>query len=163
MGKIRAGIAAKPGARYVLPMPVNLIKTAAGLQEIDQLIARQEPNTFKYNGTHATWAYTRYAPKRAQEILQSGGSIYWIFKNRILARQKILGFEMVEDAGDTWCRIVVEPRIYRTYATPKKAIQGWRYLEAKSVPADRGVYVSGAEEGEPPPEMADELRRLGLL
>jgi hypothetical protein len=144
-------------------MPVNLIKTAAGLQEIDQLIARQEPNRFKYNGTHAAWAYTRYAPKRAQEILESGGSIYWIFKNRILARQKILGFEMVQDQSETWCKIVVEPRLYRTFSTPKKAIQGWRYLEDKSVPADRGVYTSGAEEGEPPPEMADELRKLGLL
>lgn len=144
-------------------MPVNLIKTAAGLQEMDQLIARQEPNKFKYNGTHATWAYTRYAPKRAEEILQSGGSIYWIFKNRILARQKILGFDMVNDGSDTWCRIVVEPRLYRTFSTPKKAIQGWRYLEGKSVPADRGVYTSGAEEGEPPAEMAEELRKLGLL
>ena len=148
---------------YVFVMSVNLFKTAAGLQEIDQLIARQDPNTFKYNGTYATWAYTRYAPKRAAEILESGGSIYWILKNRIQVRQKILGFEMVEDAGDTWCKIVVEPRLYKTLSTPKKAIQGWRYLEGKSVPADRGVYSSGAEEGEPPAEMADELRKLGLL
>lgn len=144
-------------------MTINLIKTAAGLQEIDQLMARQDPNTFKYNGIHATWAYTRYAPKRAAEILESGGSIYWIMKNRILVRQKILGFEMVEEAGDTWCKIVVEPRLYQTYATPKKAIQGWRYLEGPAIPKDRGVYSGGAEEGEPPAEMAAELRKLGLL
>jgi hypothetical protein len=150
-------------ARYVWFMPVNLIKTAAGLQEIDQLIARQLPHKFKYNGTHATWAYTRYAPKRADEILQSGGSIYWIFKNRIQVRQKILGFEMVEEDNDTWCKIVVEPRLYKTISAPKKAIQGWRYLEGTAVPADRGVYASGAEEGEPPAEMAEELRKLGLL
>lgn len=128
-------------------MSVNLIKTAAGLQEIEQLIARQEPNKFKYNGAHATWAYTRYAPKRADEILASGGSIYWILKNRIQVRQKILGFQMIEEAGDTWCRIVVEPRLYKTLSTPKKAIQGWRYLEGDAVPRDRGVYSSGAEEG----------------
>ncbi len=144
-------------------MAINLIKTAAGLQEVDQLIARQEPNKFKYNGVHATWAYTRYAPKRADEILESGGSIYWIFKNRIQARQKILGFVMVEENDVTWCKIVVEPRLYKTFSTPKKAIQGWRYLEGKSVPADRGVYTSGAEEGEPPEAMAEELRKLGLL
>lgn len=144
-------------------MPVNLIKTAAGLQEIDQLIARQAPNIFKYHGTHATWAYTRYSPKRAAEILESGGSIYWIFKNRIQVRQKILGFVVVEEDNDTWCKIVVEPRLYKTLSTPKKAIQGWRYLEGKSVPADRGVYTSGSEDGEPPQEMADELRKLGLL
>lgn len=144
-------------------MSVNLIKTAAGLQDIDQLVARQEPHKFSYNGTHATWAYTRYVPKRATEILETGGSIYWILKNRIQVRQKILGFETVEEADSTWCRIVVEPRLYKTLSTPKKAIQGWRYLEGSAVPRDRGVYISGAEEGEPPPEMAEELRRLGLL
>lgn len=144
-------------------MPVNLIKTAAGLQEIEQLIARQAPNAFKFKSAHASWAYTRYVPKRAEEILSSGGSIYWIFKNRIQVRQKILGFLTVEEANDTWCKIVVEPRLIKTFSTPKKAIQGWRYLEGKAVPADRGVYTSGAEEGEPPAEMADELRRLGLL
>ena len=163
MGKVRTNVAVQALARYLIIMSVHLLKTAAGLQEIDQLIARQMPNKFKYNGTHATWAYTRYAPKRAEEILQSGGSIYWIIKNRIQVRQKILGFEMVEDAGDTWCRIVVEPRLYKTISTPKKAIQGWRYLEGAAVPKDRGVYISGAEEGEPPEEMAEELRKLGLL
>ena len=144
-------------------MAVNLIKTAAGLKEIPELVERQAPHKFKYEGQKATWAYTRYAPKRAEEILQSGGSIYWILKNRILVRQKILGFEMVEEDNDTWCKIVVEPQLWRTLSTAKKAIQGWRYLEGKAVPKDRGLYLTGEDEDEPPPEMAEELRKAGLL
>jgi len=144
-------------------MPVNLLKTAAGLQEIDQLVARQAPNKFKYEGQKATWAYTRYAPKRADEIIESGGSIYWILKNRIQVRQKILGFLMVEEDNDTWCKIVVEPQLHRTLSMPKKAIQGWRYLEGKSVPKDRGMYLTGQNDDEPPAEMYEELRKLGLL
>ena len=144
-------------------MPVNLLKTAAGLQEIDQLIARQADGKMKYKGQNATYAYTRYAPKRGDEIIESGGSIYWILKGRIQVRQKILGFEMVQDKDDTWCKIVVEPQLYLTIAKPKRAIQGWRYLDEKDTPKDRGPYFAGLSDNEPPPEMAEELRKLGLL
>lgn len=144
-------------------MTINLLKTAAGLQEIDQLIERQSHNKFKYQGKSVTYAYTRYAPKRADEIVQSGGSIYWILKNRIQVRQKILGFEMVEETNDKWCKIIVDPQLYLTYAKPKRAIQGWRYLEEADSPKDRGPYFSGLSENEPPPDMAEELRKAGLL
>ncbi len=145
-------------------MALNLLKTAAGLQEIDQLIARQAGNKFRYNGKNATYAYTRYSPKRAEEIIESGGSIYWILKNRIKVRQKILGFEMVREEGENeWCKIVVDPQLYITLSVQKRAIQGWRYLEGKDAPKDKGLYLSGTGEDEPPAAMAEELRRLGLL
>ncbi len=144
-------------------MTINLIKTAVGLQEIDQLIERQSHNKFKYNGKTVTYAYTRYAPKRADEILQTGGSIYWILKNRIQVRQKILGFDVVEETNDKWCKIIVDPQLYLTYAKPKRAIQGWRYLEAADAPKDKGPYFAGLSDNEPPPDMAEELRAAGLL
>jgi hypothetical protein len=145
-------------------MPVNLLKTAAGLQEIDQLIARQAGGKMRYDGKAATWAYTRYMPKRADEIIRSGGSIYWILKNRITVRQKVLGFEMVEEAGEKdWCKIIVDPQLILTIAKPKRAIQGWRYLDEKDTPKDRGPYFAGQSDNEPPPEMAEELRKAGLL
>ncbi len=144
-------------------MPLNLIKTAAGLTEIDQLIERQSGGKTRYKGQAATYAYTRYAPKRALEILDSGGSIYWILKSRIQVRQKILGFEMVEDPQGDWCKIMVEPQLYKTIAQPHRAIQGWRYLLDKDTPKDRGLYVFGAEQDDPPAEMAEELKNLGLL
>lgn len=145
-------------------MPVHLLKTAAGLQELDQLIARQAEHAFRRDGKLVTYAYTRYAPKRAEEIVAGGGSIYWILKNRIQARQKILGFEMVAEEGDRdWCRILVDPQLYQTLAKPKRAIQGWRYLEAADAPRDRGPYFAGLSDNEPPPAMAEELKKLGLI
>ncbi len=143
-------------------MAVNLLKTAAGLKELPELVERQAPHIFKYEGKKATWAYTRYVPKRAEEILQSGGSIYWILKNRIQVRQKILGFEQVVENDDSWCKIIVEPQLWRTLSVQKRAIQGWRYFEGKPVPKDRGLYLSGQDD-EPPAEMAEELRKAGLL
>lgn len=145
-------------------MPLHLLKTAAGLQEIDQLIARQAGNKMRHGSVQATFAYTRFMPKRGEEILESGGSIFWILKNRIQVRQTILGFLMVEEAGShDWCKIVVDPQLYLTIAKPKRAIQGWRYFEAKDAPKDRGPYFAGLSDNEPPPEMAEELRRLGLV
>ena len=145
-------------------MPVHLLKTAAGLQEIDQLIARQSGGKMRFDGKAATYAYTRYMPKRAGEIVEGGGSIYWIVKNRIAVRQKIFGFEMVREEGEKdWCKIVVDPQLYFTIAKPKRAIQGWRYLEDKDAPKDRGPYFAGLSDNEPPPEMAEELRKAGLI
>lgn len=145
-------------------MRVHLLKTAAGLQEIDQLIERQRENRHIWGKHKATYAYTRYMPKRAEEIIGTEGSIYWILKNRIQVRQRILGFEMVEDPAGTWCKIIVDPQLYQTLSVQKRAIQGWRYLEDTAVPRDRGIYISGAPgEDEPPVEMAQELKRLGLL
>ena len=145
-------------------MRINLLKTAAGLQEIDQLIERQRGNRMTYHGKKATYAYTRYKPTRGDEILETGGSIYWILKNRIQVRQKILGFEMVDDPEGTWYQIVVDPQLYQTLSQPKKAIQGWRYLDEKDAPRDRGPYIgANPAEDEPPVEMAEELKRLGLL
>jgi hypothetical protein len=144
---------------------VNLLKTAAGLQEIDQLVERQRGNRMIYEGEKATYAYTRYMPKRYDEILRTDGSIYWILKNRIQVRQRILGFEMTKDDGDEfeWCKIIVDPQFWLTVAQPKKAIQGWRYLDEKDAPKDRVKYIAGSSNEEPPEEMAAELKRLGLL
>ncbi len=141
-----------------------MIKTAAGLQEIDQLIDRQSGGHCRYKGQKATYAYTRYKPTRADEILESGGSIYWILKSRIQVRQKILGFDMAEEAdGTQWCMIMVEPQLTQTVAVPKRAIQGWRYLQQKDAPKDRGIYVYGAGGDDPPEDMAQDLKASGLL
>ena len=79
-------------------------------------------------------------------------------------RQKILGFEIAEESdGTQWCMIMVDPVLVQTIAVPKRAIQGWRYLEQKDAPKDRGVYVAGVQDEEPPEDMAQDLKALGLL
>jgi hypothetical protein len=145
-------------------MAVNLLKTAAGLQEIDQLIERQAANKITFQGKKCVFAYTRYKPKRADEILESSGSIYWILKNRIQVRQTILGFaDVTEDDGFQWCQIIVNPVLHQTIAVQKRAIQGWRYLEGKNVPKDRGPYKAGQGFEPPPPDLEQDLKKLGLL
>jgi hypothetical protein len=75
---------------------------------------------------------TRFMPKRAVELV--GGSIYWIIKHRLTARQTIIGFET--RAEDRRTVIALEPELVPVRARPKPAHQGWRYLNADDAPPD---------------------------
>ena len=101
-------------------------------------------------------------PKRADEILEGGGSIYWVIKRVMLGRQKILGFESVIDSEgkpDTW--ILLDPTLVPVEPRAHRAFQGWRYLEDADAPPDLGD--ASGDLADMPPEMLAELRALGLL
>ena len=99
---------------------------------------------------------TRYLPKRHTEMV--GGSLYWIHAKKIVGRSPIIGF-MDNGEGRQWIRL--EPRLIAVQPIPKRAHQGWRYLEEKDAPADLGDGAEGAEEM--PAEMLGELASLGLV
>jgi hypothetical protein len=99
---------------------------------------------------------TRYRPKRHEELI--GGSLYWIIKHRLVARQRITGFGETEEGR---CIIKLDARIVPVRARPKRAHQGWRYLRGEDAPAD----FDGGEDAltEMPPKMLNELARLALI
>lgn len=79
---------------------------------------------------------TRMTPKRAEEML-AGGSLYWVIKNHIVVRQKLIGFEQVKDKdGKAMCRVHLDPELVRTKSRKKRPFQGWRYLEPGDAPPD---------------------------
>jgi hypothetical protein len=103
---------------------------------------------------------TRNRPTRSAEVL-SGGSMYWIIKGSVRARQKILALEPVLDSeGRKACAIRFDPELIETEALPFKPIQGWRYLTVEEAPLDR---TSDADASDMPAAMRAELRALGLL
>jgi hypothetical protein len=75
----------------------------------------------------------------------------------ILCRQKILAVDTVGDGVTARCEVTVDPQIVRVAPTPRRAFQGWRYLDGKDVPPD----LAGGEDGEIPPELARQLREAG--
>jgi hypothetical protein len=104
---------------------------------------------------------TRTWPKRADEILR-GGSLYWVIRGAILARQRVLEFEPADEGdGVARCAIVLDAEVVRTVPTPRRPFQGWRYLDGAQAPDDlpRGV----AEPGELPPELQTALAELGVV
>jgi len=64
--------------------------------------------------------------------------------------------------GNRRCAIYLEPTLIGVRSRRSRPFQGWRYLEADRAPADSGSGGTDAEN-EAPPEMAAELRELGLL
>ena len=101
---------------------------------------------------------TRFMPKRADELV--GGSLYWIVKHRIAARQTILGFEVRPSDRRTIIRLDAE--LVPVRATAKRAHQGWRYLAESDAPPDLGVGEAGDLDALPP-DLAGKLAVLALI
>ncbi len=104
---------------------------------------------------------TRSFPKRADEIA-NGGSLYWVIKGKIAARQELLDLRAVVDgAGISRCNLVLQPDVIPVEPRPCRPFQGWRYLEGSDAPRDMRAIGKGAEAM--PEEMRRELADLGLL
>ncbi len=135
-------------------MTLHLTKVAVGCSDIDVLRARLDSRA----DTSETFITTRYRPKREAEMV--GGSLYWIIKHRLVARQAILGF--ADDPDGRRIRIRLATELVAVRAQPKRAHQGWRYLPAADAPADLdGEEADGLAEL--PPRIAAELFALALL
>jgi len=99
---------------------------------------------------------TRMTPKRGAEMID-GGSIYRVFKGVILCRQRILAVNTVGEGVAARCEITLDEPIVRVAPTPRRAFQGWRYLEASDAPPD----LDAEGFGEAPEELARQLREIG--
>lgn len=131
-------------------MALHMIKLVVGLDTIEELLAWRKAEA-------GPWIMrTRQTPKRAAELL-AGGSLYRVFKGVILCRQPILAVDTVGEGVTARCEVTVDPNIVRVAPTPRRAFQGWRYLEAKDAPPD----LAGGEDGEIPMELARQLREAG--
>jgi hypothetical protein len=133
-------------------VPLHLTKVAFGCDSIDFLQDR-----LASRAAHApAFLTTRYMPKRAAEI--EGGSLFWILKHQLVGRSPILGFGEAEGGR---VAIYLEPKLVLVQARPKRAHQGWRYLEGTDAPADLGEAGSGVSEM--PPALVGELAAMGLI
>jgi hypothetical protein len=138
-------------------MALNLIKLCVGVTEIEEL--EQWIRDCKA-GRDSLDHTTRMFPARKNEILR-GGSLYWVIRGFILCRQPIAGLVAVNGKdGISRCRIEFKPRIIAVRPTPRRAFQGWRYLEVADAPPDLGK--SSVAKGLPP-KLRRELSELGLL
>ncbi|MDO9430239.1 MAG: DUF1489 family protein [Phenylobacterium sp.] len=131
-------------------MTLHMIKLVVGCDTIEQLLEW-------HAGESRPWVmHTRQTPKRTAE-LTAGGSLYRVFKGVILCRQPILAIDTVGEGAAARCEVTVDPNFVRVAPTPRRAFQGWRYLEAKDAPPD----LSGGVDGDIPPELARQLREAG--
>jgi hypothetical protein len=133
---------------------LHLTKVAYGctsLADLTERVAR------RVAGEGQMFMTTRYLPKRHTEIL-GGGSLYWIIKHQLVARAVILNFAPTAEGR---VDIMLEPRVIPVRAIPRRAHQGWRYLEGSDAPAD---LLDGSMGGDSlPAELISELSDLSLI
>ena len=138
-------------------MPLHLTKVAFGAASLDHLAER-----LRQRGADGpVFLTTRYLPKRHEEIIV-GGSLFWIIKHTLVARSPILHFGQIEEGPEgSRVAIHIDPALVLTEGRPKRAHQGWRYLEAADAPVDLGA---GMRSGDAMPAgLIGKLAALGLI
>lgn len=144
---------------------LNLVKLCVGAASIEDLASWQAAHrAFKTGkgGKLRVYHTTFQAPKRQAELLE-GGSLYWVIKGFIQARQRLIGFnDGHKDDGSPCCLLLLDPAIVAVRPQPRKAFQGWRYLTGEEAPPDLGQNV-GATLASMPPKLRKELAALGLI
>ena len=133
-------------------MPLHLIKLCVGVESVEDLRAWRAQRAAQ--GFRSVCP-TRQTPKRAAELLD-GGSLYWVIKGQVLVRQAIDEI-VTEDSGPQPCRIYLKPELIETAPQPRRAFQGWRYLEPKDAPPDLDTEAFG----DIPDDLARQLREVG--
>ena len=140
-------------------MALNILKLCVGCESVEDLILWQTQNRAQWTAGTAEHV-TRMWPKREAEILD-GGSLYWVVKGSIQARQRILGLEARQGAdGITRCALVLDLAVIRTEAAARRPFQGWRYLDPADSPRD--LPKGRALDDALPPALALALAEIGL-
>ncbi|MDQ2066929.1 DUF1489 domain-containing protein [Xinfangfangia sp. CPCC 101601] len=140
-------------------MALNILKLCVGAESIEDLEHWQQQHAAVWPAGRAAHV-TRMWPKREAELLD-GGSLYWVIKGIILCRQRLLGFEeRVGGDGITRCALIMDREIIRTEPAPRRAFQGWRYIESQDAPADLAAARAGDDSI--PLDLARALAEIGL-
>lgn len=111
---------------------LHLIKLSVGPEKLSDLEGWQTQR-LKQQGelVHVT----RQTPKRGDELL-AGGSIYWVIKGFIVARQRLLELRPMEVQGVPHCGLVLGHELIRVVPRPHRPFQGWRYFDVAKAPKD---------------------------
>jgi hypothetical protein len=130
-------------------MSLHIVKLCVGVSSIEELAAWQK-------------GWVKEQKARGEKLLPNG-SLYWVIKGVIQARQKLIGFEEgTRDDGTPCCLILLDRKLVAVRPVPRRAFQGWRYLTEEDAPEDL-AGGSGGDFAALPPDMRRALLDLGLI
>jgi len=147
-------------------LPLHLIKLCVGCDSIEELAAwqagrlrqRRRAGEKRPRLFHRTFQ----TPKRRAQLLD-GGSLYWVIKGLVQVRQPLLDLaEGSKEDGTPCCLLILKDERIAVRPQPRRAFQGWRYLDADAAPPDLGPRAASGI-GSMPPKLKRQLAELGLL
>ncbi len=132
---------------------LGLTRVAYGCQSLAEIIAR-EPRLMEGRGADR---YVCLTSARVPRRDLTGGSIFWIIRHMLVARQPILRAVEIPGAERPRAEIHLLPGPIPVVPRVQRSHQGWRYLAEEYWPAD-------LDADEPLPlELAEKLADLSLL
>jgi hypothetical protein len=145
-------------------MALHLLKLCVGadsIQDLEDWVAERLAQKRRRGEPGEHHHTTRMVPRRRAELV-GGGSLYWVIKGQIAARQALLDIRPFADGdGIGRCHLILDQTIVPVMPRPCRPFQGWRYLTAADAPPDIGR--SGDDVGVMPEGLRRELRDLGLI
>jgi hypothetical protein len=147
-------------------MTLHLIKLCVGCDSIEDLaswqVERLKQRRRAGEKRPQLFHRTFQTPKRREELLD-GGSLYWVIKGLIQVRQPLADVtEGTKEDGTPCCVLVFKNELVPVRPTPRRAFQGWRYLDPDEAPEDlKGRSAGGVAAL--PPKLRKELAELGLI
>lgn len=141
-------------------MTLHLIKLSVGPESLAELESWQTQHLqmlARAGKTPELVHITRQTPKRASELLD-GGSIYWVIKGWLCARQRLIELRPLLCDGVPHCGLVYDSELVRVRPRQRRPFKGWRYFDTKDASPDVAKEV-----GDLPDALRRELTELGLL
>jgi hypothetical protein len=147
-------------------MTLHLIKLCVGCESIEDLASWQKERLGERRkaGEKRPQLFHRtfQMPKRRDELL-AGGSLYWVIKGLVQVRQPLADIrEGTKEDGTPCCLLVFKPELVPVRPVPRRAFQGWRYLDPDEAPPDIEAR-SAAGLATMPPRLRKQLAELGLI
>lgn len=135
-------------------MPLHLTRVAFACRTLADIVAAADRFAIRLpDGRRVGRVTSARMPRRASEL--AGGSLYWIIAHSIVARQTILDIVPLPDRSGAEIRLSLD--LVPVAPAPRRAHQGWRYLDDRNAPPD-------LDSTDPlPPALRRELASLGLL
>ncbi len=94
-------------------MALHLIKLCVGVDTVEELAdwqTRRRAELAAAGQPPYSRHITRNLPRRADEIVGEGGSLYWVIRREIRVRQRLRAIEeAVDQEGRKCCALVFEP------------------------------------------------------
>jgi hypothetical protein len=145
-------------------MPLHLIKLCVGtdsIADLEEWVEERVTEQLRRGAAPRSRHVTRMVPSRASELVD-GGSLYWVVKGQLAARQRLIEIEPFVDVdGVGRCRLWLDREVVHVRPRPMRPFQGWRYLPENDAPPDLSATGLGALEM--PEALRRELGELGLL
>ncbi len=144
-------------------MPIHLLKLCVGvgsLADLEERIAARLAVCRAAGSSAEQLHVTRVTPKRLEALL-NGGSMYWVVRGHVAARQKLIAARpVVGEDGVPRCQLVLEPIVVPVLSRPCRPFQGWRYLPDEARPPD---LADAPAIGVMPEDLRLALRELCLI